>query len=119
MTLNPIGGITSDIEVTIGSGASLSDEVNMSGYFLTGLYVPAGWTPANMTIQASNGDDVFYDVYFGSDEYTLDAVGGRFLIVEPVKFAGIRRIKLRSGTSASPVNQGAERAIVMMVGDPS
>ncbi len=55
-----------------------------------------------------------YDVEEAELEITADA--SRFLALDPVNFWSINYLKVRSGTSGTPVNQGADRTLKLMVG---
>lgn len=100
---------------TIASGASLSDAIDISEAVLVGIKLPSTWTAANLTIQAADEDaeSTFNNVYDQTGtEVTITASASRHVILEPAKFAGMKQIKLRSGTSGTPVNQAAGRTIV-------
>lgn len=116
MSLNPIGGISEDVDVVIASGASLSAGTPLAGYVLCGFYMPATWTAASMTFQASDDGVTFGDIYFGGSELSYDVAGGQYVAVEPSQFMGVRHLKVRSGASGAGVNQGADRSIKLMVG---
>lgn len=101
---------------SIASGQSLSPEVDLGAQYLVGLYVPSNWTSANITFQVSpdgvNWGNMFS--YLGA-EVTFVAVAGQFLAVDPTLWKGARAIKVRSGTSGSPVNQSATVALQLVV----
>lgn len=112
------------LEVAIESGASLSDDVEINGN-LVGLVVPENWTAASMTFQAAflptdTFEDVYDDALGTALERTIDganipASGGRFLALSLNDWLGLRRLKIRSGTSAAPVNQGGRRVITLII----
>ena len=106
----------SSVSVTIGNGTSLSPAIDLDRCSLVGLQLPSGWTAAAITFQASGDDGATYaDLYDESAEVNLSSpAASRYLILSPAKFAGIRFLKIRSGTSGSPVNQGADRSILVM-----
>ena len=65
--------------------------------------------------QASFDNITFTDVY--SDDGTekvITAAASRWIYLNITQFLGVRYIKLRSGTSASPVAQGAQRTIYLV-----
>lgn len=119
MALNPIGGISEDVDATIASGASLSAAVPLYGYVFCGIYMPASWTAAAITLQASDDGSTWYDVYNDGTEVSITAAAGQYIALDSSLFLGIRQLKVRSGTSATPVNQAAERTVKLMVGRPS
>lgn len=101
--------------VTIASGQSLSAAIDLAGTTMLGLLMPASWTTANLTLQASADGVTFADVYTeAGSEKTLTAAASRFILLEPADFTGVRFLKLRSGTSAAAVNQGADRSITLL-----
>jgi hypothetical protein len=97
---------------TIASGQSLSDIVDVGSKTLLGIIMPSAWTAANLTIQVSTDGTNFYDVYDGlGTEKTITAAANRYIIIDPTDFVGAKYIKVRSGTAAAAVNQGADRAV--------
>lgn len=109
-----------DTSATIANGASLSGSVDLTGVLLVGIYMPSAWTAADITFQASpdyDDDDTvtFQSIYNGDgDEYTIAsaaAQASRFIAIDPRDFAGVRFLKIRSGTAAAAVNQGAARTL--------
>ncbi|MDB2415442.1 hypothetical protein N9W34_06695 [Rickettsiales bacterium] len=107
--------VTSDLSATIASSESLSDVIDLSGTTLSGYVMPASWTAADITFSVSADGTNFNDLYdqFGNEvNHTVDA--SRFIALLPSDFAGIRYLKIRSGTSGTPVNQGAERVITLV-----
>lgn len=103
-------------DVTISSGASLSTVIPLVGYLVVGVIMPAAWTAATLTFQATRDDAAFFDVYSDTAEKSMTAAGAnRHIIVLPEDFAGMHTIRLRSGTSAAPVNQAANRTITLVL----
>ena len=101
---------------SIGNGASLSDAVRLSGSALTEIVMPAAWTPAGITFQTSH-DGVTYQDMWRSGEVAVVVAAAQNVRLDPGDFIGINYIKLRSGTSGTPVNQGAARTINVMLLD--
>lgn len=101
-----------NVTATIAASGSLSAEVNLGGLRLFGIYMPAAWTAAVLTFQASPDGTNWYDVYDkDGNEVTAQAAASRFVSLDPVVFAAAAYIKVRSGTSGTPVVQSAERAL--------
>lgn len=100
--------------VTIASGASLSSAVRIdTGSVLVALQTPASWTAADLTLQGSV-DGVTYNNLYDStgSEYSIAGAASRFIhVADPVLLMGLHYLKVRSGTSGTPVNQGADRII--------
>jgi hypothetical protein len=104
------------ITATIANAASLSGIVDLGATRLVGIVIPAAWTAANLTFSVSRDGVTFVDLYdnFGA-EYTV-TVGGvnRRVLVPYSDFFGVRWLKVRSGTSATPVNQAAQRDLILI-----
>ncbi len=105
--------------VTILNGASLSAAVDIDGSTVVGIVMPAAWTAANLTMQMSADDSTHNNAYdeFGAEK-TITAAASRYILLNPSDFLGADSIKLRSGTSATPVNQGADRSITVVLYAP-
>lgn len=103
------------LNVTIGSGASLSNAVDLSGLTVVGIQMPGAWTAANLTLQASSDGNTFADVYDSAGtELTITADASRFIPLAPAAMVAYPALKLRSGTAAAGVNQGADRDITLV-----
>ncbi len=100
---------------TIANGASLSGGVDLGGMAVARIVMPAQWTTAVLTVQASADGQTYSDLYdrYGT-EYTIQAAAGRAIVIPVSELCAMRYIKLRSGTSGSAVNQAAERAITVI-----
>lgn len=103
---------------TILNGASLSDAIVNNGAPVAGVYMPAAWTTADLTLQMSLDGANFNNVYDkDGTEVTIKAGASRYIQLNSADFVGCVAFKIRSGTSGTPVNQGADRTItaVMLV----
>lgn len=109
--------LVKDAAVQIASGQSLSGAIDLSRWSPVAIQLPAAWTPANVTFQASHDDMTFADVYEVNGEVTYPAAAGRYLALDVATFAGMRFLKVRSGTAATPVNQAAARTLVVILRD--
>lgn len=105
---------------TIASGASLSGAIDLVGINagmlpIRAIIMSTSWTAANLTFQAgSHSDDTFLNVYDGAgNELTVSAGSGR-MIVDIPELAAPPALKIRSGTSGTPVNQAAARTIYLI-----
>lgn len=111
------------VSVTIANGASLSGAADLTAFADQGypkpiaLLMPAAWTSAAITVQASEDGSTFYNVFVqGGTEYTLTTpLASQYIILTPGDLRGANYIKIRSGTSGSPVNQGAARTIQILL----
>ena len=110
------------IPVTISSGASLSDAALVGRLHVVGLIFPAAWTAAAVTLAISpDGEDVTEAAatYYRADddsgtEISLVWVASTLLPFTPLKFMPAARMKIRSGTAAAAVNQGADRLLYII-----
>jgi hypothetical protein len=99
---------------TIANGTSLSAAVDLTGLTLVGIQMPSAWTAADLTFEASTDDGTYDDVYDGALEYSVSAAASRFIRIAPSDLVSAQYLKVRSGTSGTPVNQLAERAITLI-----
>jgi hypothetical protein len=108
--------ILNSVPATIAASASLSGEADLYPGVLVGVWMPATWTAASITFQTLSPDgSTWLELYtYPGAEVTLNVAAGQFIAVDPTQWKGITSVKVRSGTSASPVNQSAQ-AIVNLV----
>ena len=109
------------VTVTITSGQSLSAEAQIGNSMIVGVLMPSTWTAANLTFQFATGSGgTFFNVY---DEYGFErtvsvaVTTGQYTQIEPNRLPCFNYVKVRSGTAGVPVNQGADRSIVLYVRD--
>lgn len=104
------------IDVTIANGTSLSGAVPLGGRQIVGISMPAAWTAAGITLQGSaDGGATYQDVYDAAGtEYAITAAAARHIVLDPNELRGLTHVKVRSGTSAAPVNQLAERTVRLL-----
>ena len=103
--------------LTILNGASLSGalDLTISGGPPVGIQMPAAWTAANLTFQVSFDGTTYQDFYDSAGtEIAVTAAAARFIALDPTNYFGVRFVKIRSGTSGVPVNQLADRAIILV-----
>lgn len=102
---------------TIANGASLSGAIDCGTARLATIIIPSGWTTANLTFQTSPDGVTYNDRYDNvGGEYTITVGGASRSIMVPLSdFLGVRFIKVRSGTSAAAVNQGAQRDLTLVL----
>lgn len=98
----------------IAAGQSLSGVVGLTEHTLHGILIPSVWTAANLTFQVSVDGVNFAEMYDDAgNEITVQAAAGQYLALDPARWRAINCLKVRSGTSGSPVNQVAAAAIVL------
>lgn len=96
------------LAASIGAGASLSASIDLGDdNRFAGLQLPATWTAAVITLQGSHDGVTFADIYTSGIELSLPAAISRMILVDRNMFAGVRYIKVRSGTGTVPVLQVA------------
>ena len=107
--------------VTIASGEAVSGLVSTRGeydppatYQVIGLQFPSSWTTADVTFSVSADGSTFVPLYWNGNEYTVGAAASQGVSLEPSALAGWPFVKVRSGTSGSPVNQAAERTVLVV-----
>ena len=101
---------------TIAESGNLSDAVILGGALMAALVFPAAWDTADLTLQASHDGTNFANVYDSAGtEVTIKAAASRYVTLSPADFAGMQAIKLRSGTSGTPITQTAARGITVVI----
>jgi hypothetical protein len=119
MKLNPTQGMMvatmSKVEVlTIASGASLSDVLDCRGFRISAIEIPSAWTAASVTfVHGMTSSGTFQKLSADADEVVEQASASETMAVKSnaVSLSGLAFVKLRSGTAASPIAQGATRTI--------
>ena len=105
---------------TIAAGGSQSNELNVGEGEITAISMPAAWTAANITfLGRALGGATFQPVHDQAGaEVTVTAAAGRYIALNETTRAllrGLTQLKLRSGTTAAPVNQVAAAEVTLMV----
>lgn len=104
------------LPVTIAINTSLSAAVQIYGGLPAVIEMPAAWTAANLTFQTSGDGVNFFDSYDESGtEISVTAAVSRRIRLDPIQWAGIQHIKVRSGTTGVPVVQLAARTLYLEV----
>jgi len=102
--------------VTIASGQSLSAAIPIGEDIPVGIVMPATWTAAALTFQVSvDGGTTWVEMYDNTGtavSLTVDI--NRYVQLAASSWFGINHIKIRSGTSGSPVTQGADRILTLV-----
>ena len=111
------------VTATIANGASLSSAVNIpktspqsTNPRSVAIIMPAAWTTANLTFFVSADGVNYTELYDGQgNEYTVVAAASRYILLDPAVFTNITNFEIQSGTTGSPVNQGAARTLTVTV----
>jgi len=106
----------------IAPGASLSAAVSMGADTLVGISMPAAWVSASLTFQVSpDGGTTWQELVNDSGSaIAITAAAGQFVSLvtnSNYTWRGINMLKVRSGTSGSPVVQTGG-ATVNLIGRP-
>ena len=102
--------------VTVANGASLSGALDVGDYTIVGVITDSAWDTNALTFQASADGVNFFNLYNeGTEVNFAGTVASTYHIIDPALMFGVRSIKVRSGTGATPVNQvGATVVTVIM-----
>lgn len=114
---NTVVNVLDTLSATIANGQSLSGALNLGGLRLFGIVMPAAWTTASLTFQMSPDNGVTWnDMYdaLGS-EFVVAADVSRFIMLDPFSFSAVQWLKVRSGTAGTPVAQGADRLLNLVL----
>lgn len=114
--------VQQQISVTIPAGVSgISGAVPLGDKTLVGIVIPANWVTASLSFQASADDTNFGELLDSTaTAIAITSVTGGALVVialDPTKWRGVRTIKVRSGTSAAPVNQTNSPVLTLLTRD--
>ncbi|MER9047582.1 hypothetical protein NKH89_09940 [Mesorhizobium sp. M0923] len=98
------------VVANIANGASLTGGIDLGTARLCRIAMPAAWTAAVLSFQASYDGATYNDLYTaGGSEYIIQAAASRSILLPVSDFIGVRYVKIRSGTSAAAVAQAASR----------
>ena len=100
---------------TIANGASLSGVIDLGGRKLVAIDMPASWTAASLTFQASIDGTNFDNMYDGATERSVTVAASYYSMLNIGDWIGVRYLKIRSGTSGTPVNQGGARVLTLVI----
>ena len=100
--------------VTIPSGSSVSNSISAVDTALVGFITPAAWDAAALSIEVSPDDTNWYspkDSQGSSVGYLAAPLTGTAYSTDAAALLPWRYLRFRSGTSAAPVNQTANRVL--------
>lgn len=104
-------------EAVIPAGSSISNEINLSGFLYFAIETPTAWTAADITFKALGVSGDYKDVYDDSGaEVVVEADANRIISIDinALKINALNKVMLRSGTSAQPIVQAADRTIYVL-----
>jgi hypothetical protein len=105
------------VAASIANGAALSAAVNIAHDYLFAIEMPAAWTAAAITFDVSYDGTTFNPLYNDSGtEISFTVAASRFVVItDPSRFFAVKKLKVRSGTVGTPVNQGGARTVNLIV----
>lgn len=96
----------------IRSGQSQSDDLDLGAYRLVGLSIPATFEPTTVSFLSSFDGATWNPVFDASGAEVTATVGvNRRVVLNPANFYGIRWVRIRGGTAASPTTVAADRTV--------
>jgi hypothetical protein len=104
-------------QVTIPNGTSLSGAVNLGAKTLCAITVPISWSATpSLSFQVSEDGGVTWGNLYDSTgtEVTVTAAAGQRISISSGVFASVDLLKVRSGTSGTPVTQLADRVLTIV-----
>lgn len=104
--------------VLIASGAALSAAVALGAKTIHGIAMSAGWDAAALTFQVSIDGVTFLELQGISAVVQATVAAGQFIALDPAIWRGFNQVKVRSGTSGTPVNQTADRTLTLITRAP-
>jgi hypothetical protein len=113
------------LTLQIDSSESLSDEAiaisinesrNKAPHSLVAILMPATWTAADLTFQASNDNTTFYNMVntAGNEVTVTGPAASEWVAIDPADFVGVEYLKVRSGSSGAAVAQGGDRVLTFL-----
>jgi hypothetical protein len=108
--------VLTSIQVTIAAGAALSSVADVRAGTPALLLTPDDWSAANASFQASADGTTFVDLTDAEGVETHLSMGpGRAILLAPELLQAMSYLRIRSGLSAHPVPQQADRAFTIVL----
>lgn len=114
-----IGSGLFSVDVTIASGASVSEPFNLQGKALVGIVMPAAWTAAGIAFAGSVSGRIadMQQIYDngGNPEYCTAAASKpiAFPNSDALFFPFLQLISVSTADKVTPVAQGADRTLTL------
>jgi len=94
----------------IPAGQSLSNGINCSAGTIVRITTPPAWDLANLSFQVSNDGITYNDLWLPQGGEVIIPCGpSRALNIDPTRWPSAVYLKVRSGSSAEPIVQKAQR----------
>lgn len=102
------GSFNPGVTASIASGDTESAVLNLGGFALTGIFLPAAFTGTTLTFEAApTAGGTFVPVTDqAGDPISYTVAQGTYVAIDPKDFQGIQFIKLVSGST-----EGADRTL--------
>jgi len=102
----------------IPNGTAISNSVKLGGAGISGIFMPAVWSAAGLGFSVSQDDVTYFGLFdeAGAEISLVVAAATYVQLTNLSRFAGFSAdlfLKVRSGTIAVPVNQGAARTLLL------
>jgi len=110
--------LTAALNLDMLSGVSQDDNVvsQKLGMRLGGIIMPSAWTAASLTFQVSADGTNFFDLHDKYDsEVAVTVTANNSYLLDLADWITFPYLKIRSGTSAAPVNQAATRSLILLL----
>lgn len=112
-----IGTTKTYATATVSTAATgLSNVIDLSGYSVASIQMTTAWTAANITFMASVSSSATMQSVrhtTACTELTYASTNSQQVVLDQYLFSGQRYLQVRSGSTASPVAQAAERALII------
>lgn len=104
------GQMIPNASASIASGQTASSVIQLNGFSLVGVLLPAAFTGTAMTFQASVDGTNFFVVKstISGSSLSYTVAQGNYYAIDPVPFYGIHYLKIVSGTA-----EGAARTLTL------
>lgn len=106
-----MGTVNRAATVTIASGQTVSNGIDIGDQQIVGVITPATLTGVAITFQGSH-DGITYKAVTKEDgtNYSITVAASRYVMIPPTALPGVRFVKLVSGAV-----EGAARDIIVML----
>ena len=108
--------VLTTVQATIPAGAALSSVADLRAGTPALLLTPDDWSAANASFQVSTDGTTFVDLTDAEGVETHLSMGpGRAILLAPELLQAMSYLRIRSGLSAHPVPQQADRAFTIVL----
>ena len=105
--------------LTIPSGTSVSGVLDTGRDSILGIVMPSSWTSADLTFEVSYDNITWVGMVYDETSSQCNSISSPApSSAHTVSLSGLlpyRYVRLRSGTTSSPVVQGGDRSVVVLL----